>query len=80
MPIQGSAADLIKLAMIKISKQIDNKRVKLLLQVHDELVFEVKQDIVEEISNLVKECMENATEFSVPLKVDINYGNNWGEI
>ncbi|MFH1097408.1 MAG: DNA polymerase I [Candidatus Desantisbacteria bacterium] len=80
MPIQGSAADLIKSAMINISKQIDNKRVKLLLQVHDELVFEVKQDIIEETSNLVKECMENAAEFSVPLKVDINYGKNWGEI
>ncbi|MBI4753694.1 DNA polymerase I, partial [Candidatus Desantisbacteria bacterium] len=80
MPIQGSAADLIKSAMIKISKQIDNKSVKLLLQVHDELVFEVKQDIIEETSSLVKECMENAAEFSVPLKVDINYSNNWGEI
>ncbi|OIP38866.1 DNA polymerase I [Candidatus Desantisbacteria bacterium CG2_30_40_21] len=80
MPIQGSAADLIKSAMINISKQIDNKRVKLLLQVHDELVFEVKQDIIKETSNLVKECMENAAKFSVPLKVDINYSNNWGEI
>ncbi|MEK7812827.1 MAG: DNA polymerase, partial [Candidatus Desantisbacteria bacterium] len=80
MPIQGSAADLIKAAMLKVSKQLDNKKAAMLLQVHDELVFEVKQDCIEEISHLVQECMEHAAEFSVPLKVDVSYGKNWGEI
>ncbi len=83
MPIQGSAADLIKAAMLEVSKQLDNKgekKAEMLLQVHDELVFEVKQDYIEETDHLVKECMEHAAEFSVPLKVDVSYGKNWGEI
>ncbi|MBU0701055.1 DNA polymerase I [bacterium] len=80
MPIQGSAADLMKIAMLKVSEQIDNKRVKLLLQVHDELVLEVEQDSIKETANLVRECMEHAAEISVPLKVDVSYGKNWGEM
>ncbi|MFH1860478.1 MAG: DNA polymerase [bacterium] len=80
MPIQGSAADLIKTAMLRVSEQIDNKKVKMLLQVHDELVFEVEQDSIKETAIMVRECMEHAAEFSVPLKVDVSYGKNWGEI
>ncbi|MAQ70219.1 MAG: DNA polymerase I [Flavobacteriales bacterium] len=81
MPIQGSAADMIKLAMIKIHKEFHNMELKskMVLQVHDELVFDVyssEQDIVKEI---VKRNMENVYPTSVPLKVDIGFGQNWLE-
>jgi DNA polymerase-1 len=81
MPIQGSAADIIKLAMIKIYKQFNNMELKskMVLQVHDELVFDVysaEQEIVKEI---VKNNMENVYPTKVPLKVDIGFGQNWLE-
>ena len=75
MPIQGTAADLIKLAMVKISEKL-----KMVLQVHDELVFEVPEEEVEEVARLVKKEMEGAMELRVPLKVDLKVGNNWGEL
>lgn len=77
MPIQGSCADLIKLAMIKIHKNLDHKKAKMLLQVHDELVFEVKEDSMDEVIELAKDCMEKIVEFSVPIKVDVHFGKNW---
>ncbi|MDI6734813.1 MAG: DNA polymerase, partial [bacterium] len=80
MPIQGTAADLIKMAMIEIHKRLDRQKAKMLLQVHDELVFEVKKDSLNEVVELVKECMEGMTDFLVPIKVDIHSGENWGEI
>jgi len=80
-PIQGTAADLIKMAMIKIHERLKQERLrtKMLLQVHDELVFEVPQEEGETISLLVKEEMEGVHELDVPLKVDIRRGNNWDE-
>jgi DNA polymerase I len=80
-PIQGSAADIIKLAMIAIQKRLRNEhwKAKMLLQVHDELVFDVPKDEVEELQVLVKSEMENAFELGVPLVVDIGLGNNWLE-
>ncbi|MDA8993415.1 DNA polymerase I, partial [Flavobacteriaceae bacterium] len=80
-PIQGSAADIIKLAMIAIQKRLRNEhwKAKMLLQVHDELVFDVPKDEVEELQVLVKSEMENAFELGVPLLVDIGLGNNWLE-
>lgn len=80
-PIQGSAADLIKIAMIRIDKALTdgNFNSKMLLQVHDELVFEVPPDELSVIQSLVKHEMENAAELSVPLVVDLGTGANWLE-
>lgn len=80
-PIQGSAADIIKIAMIAIySKlQTENYKSKLLLQVHDELVFDVFKPELNELKKLVKKEMEQAYQLLVPLKVDIGLGNNWLE-
>ncbi len=80
-PIQGSAADLIKIAMIRIDRalRLSGHSAKMLLQVHDELVFEVPPLELEEIESLVKREMENAAELSVPLVVDIGTGANWLE-
>ncbi|MBM4402062.1 MAG: DNA polymerase I, partial [Candidatus Cloacimonetes bacterium] len=82
MPIQGTAADLIKLAMVKIEQRAKSKeqRAKMLLQVHDELVFEVPEDEIEEVGKLVKEEMEGAMKLRVPLKVDLKVGESWGEL
>ena len=80
-PIQGSAADIIKLAMIAIQKRLSNEKwqSKMLLQVHDELVFDVPNSELDEIIKIVKSEMENAFTLNVPLVVDIGTGNNWLE-
>lgn len=80
-PIQGSAADLIKIAMIKIDQVIKDNSLKtrMLLQIHDELLFEVPDDELEKFISLLKFTMENIVELDAPLKVDVNYGNNWFE-
>ena len=80
-PIQGSAADIIKLAMINIHRKLQegNYRTKMLLQVHDELVFDVYRPELEEIQKLVKSEMENAFKMDVPLEVDLGVGENWLE-
>ena len=77
-PLQGTAADIIKKAMIAIDKKI-TPDCKMLLQVHDELVFEVAEDAVEDAKKLIKYCMENATQLSIPLTVEIGIGKNWGQ-
>ena len=79
MPIQGTAADIIKIAMIDINNEIalQNLNSKMILQVHDELVFDVDKSEINEMKKLVKEKMENATKLAVPLKVDIGISNNW---
>jgi DNA polymerase-1 len=81
MPIQGTAADLIKLAMIEIQKELPGVSSKsmMLLQVHDELVFEVPDADVKKVTRLVKEKMENVVKLDVPVIVDIGVGKNWGE-
>jgi DNA polymerase-1 len=80
-PIQGTAADLIKLAMINIRKRLtqENPGSKMILQVHDELVFEVPDREIEPMKKLVKEEMEGVLMLSVPIKVDIGVGKNWDE-
>jgi DNA polymerase-1 len=80
-PIQGSAADLIKLAMIQIHKELLKRNLKstMLLQVHDELVFEVPENELEELSDIVKQKMETAMKLKVPVKVEIGKGKNWLE-
>ena len=78
-PVQGSAADIIKLAMIKIDSELEKKALKskLLLQVHDELVFDVHLTELNTVKEIVSYNMENAVQIDVPLKVDIGYGDNW---
>ena len=84
-PIQGTAADIIKLAMINIHKEIENNIIKasMLLQVHDELVFEIDEKYVEDSIVKIKSIMENShktyKDFKVPLIVDYKIGSNWGE-
>ena len=80
-PIQGSAADIIKLAMITIHRRFEqeNFKSKMLLQVHDELVFDVHKDELELIKPIIKQEMENAYLLSVPLDVEIGIGKNWLE-
>ena len=80
-PIQGSAADIIKIAMINIHKKLEegNYKTKMLLQVHDELVFDVYKPELESIKTLVKTEMENAYKLEVPLDVDLDIGDNWLE-
>jgi DNA polymerase I len=78
-PIQGSSADIIKVAMIKLHKILQNYQARLLLQVHDELVLEVPPEEWSELQPIIKSTMENAIELSVPLVVDISAGKNWME-
>jgi DNA polymerase-1 len=80
-PVQGSAADVVKMAMIKIQKELEKEKLqtKMLLQVHDELVFEAPIDEVELATNIIKMEMESAIETQVPLLVEVGVGNNWLE-
>jgi DNA polymerase-1 len=80
-PVQGSAADVVKMAMIKIQKELEKEKLqtKMLLQVHDELVFEAPVDEIELATNIIKMEMENAIETQVPLLVEVGVGNNWLE-
>ncbi|MDH5714939.1 MAG: DNA polymerase, partial [Candidatus Aminicenantes bacterium] len=80
-PIQGSAADLIKVAMIRISREMKRRgwQTRMLLQVHDELVFEVPEMEMEEVKKYIKKEMEGVYRLSVPIKVAISTGKNWYE-
>jgi DNA polymerase-1 len=80
-PIQGTAADLIKMAMIRIAERLRKEHLstKMLLQVHDELVFEVPKKEIEVAARIVKDEMEGVYSLKIPLRVDINWGNNWDE-
>ncbi len=81
-PIQGTAADIIKIAMVKLQEELEKRQLqsRLLLQVHDELILEGPAEEMEILSELVPEVMEGAVDLSVPLKVDIEQGNTWYEI
>jgi DNA polymerase-1 len=87
-PIQGSASEIMRLAMIRISKKFDtikNLNCKILLQIHDELIFEVKKNEVSKYEELIKKEMSSVKDsdlhtFSIPILIDINHGNNWGEL
>jgi len=78
-PIQGSAADIINIAMIRINDRLADYESRMILQVHDELLFEVKKDELDKLSKMVKEEMEGAWRLIVPIKVDIGIGKNWSE-
>jgi len=80
-PIQGTAADIIKIAMVRVYKKLKerNLRSRLILQVHDELLVEVHKDELEEVKEILKNEMENAVKLDVPLEVDIHFGDTWFE-
>ena len=82
MPVQGTSAEVIKLAMIQMQERMDKEsmRTKMILQVHDELIFEAPKEELEDIASLAQEIMPHALELKVPLKVDIKTGFNWGEM
>jgi len=81
MPIQGTAADLMKMAMIAVYENIkDKKNVRMLLQVHDELVLEVKEGLEDEISEMLVETMVDVVQLKVPVEVSVGVGKRWGEI
>ena len=81
-PVQGTSADIIKVAMVSLHQEMIRQRLKskMLLQIHDELIFEVPDDEVEQMTSLVGELMPRALKLSVPIKVDIKIGNNWGDM
>lgn len=82
-PVQGTAADIIKLAMIKIDEYIENEnlteKVKMLLQIHDELLFEIHEDVLSQTVEQIKNIMEKVVELEVPIVVDVSIFNRWGE-
>ena len=87
-PIQGSASEIMRMAMIRVYKKLEeikDSKCKMLLQIHDELIFEVNENDVKKYSKIIQDEMSsvkdsNLHSFSIPLLVDINVGNNWGEL
>ena len=81
-PIQGTSADILKMAMVKIAQELKNRNLKskMILQVHDELVFDCVRDEIEEIKSIMTNIMEHVCELNVPLKVEIEYGDNWYQL
>jgi len=81
MPIQGTAADIIKLAMVRVGKMLEDRglKAKLILQVHDELIFDTPREEADEVVALVHDCMEHVAEFSVLLDADVKVGHSWYE-
>jgi DNA polymerase-1 len=80
-PLQGSAADIIKIAMVEVQKEIEDQKwgARMIMQVHDELVFEVSEEEKETVARMVKSKMENVCKIAVPLTVDLSIGKNWRE-
>lgn len=80
--IQGSAADIMKLAMLRVDAMLKEQKLgaRLLLQIHDELIFEVPEAEIEQTKAVVKEALEHAVKLSVPLRTSIEVGSNWGDI
>lgn len=76
-PLQGSAADIIKIAMISVSEKLKDTNAKLILQIHDELIVECPDEEVENVKKVLVDCMENAAQLSVPLAVDVESGKSW---
>ena len=80
MPFQGSAADIMKLAMIRVQEKLAGTDCKVLLQIHDSLIVECPEDKAEDTAMLLKDTMENAHKLPVKLTVDTSTGKNWGEL
>jgi len=81
-PIQGTAADIIKKAMIEVYQEIKNKdkEIKMLLQVHDELIFEVRKDLIDKYENILKNIMSKVIDIGIPLKIESSCGDNWSQL
>ena len=81
MPIQGTAADIIKIAMVRVYDRLNAEGLdaKLIMQVHDELIVEAEESIAQRVCDLVRDEMENAIKLSVPMKVDAHVGKTWYE-
>jgi len=77
--IQGTAADMIKIAMIEIDRLMQGMKSKMILQVHDELVFDTHQSEMEDLKQLVRSTMEGCVSLTVPITVDMGMGDNWLE-
>jgi DNA polymerase-1 len=77
LPIQGTAADIMKKAMIQVHAALGSSNARMILTVHDELLFEVPMPAAEEAAHLVREQMQNAASLNVPLTVDVGIGENW---
>lgn len=82
MPVQGTSADIIKVAMVQMDREMRKRKLhsKMLLQVHDELIFEVPEDEIQIMKQLTRDVMTTAVELDIPLKVDVKTGKNWGEM
>ena len=78
-PLQGTSADIIKMAMVNLHKKLENYKSKMILQIHDELVLEVAENELEEVKNLTVKAMEMNQPLKVPLKVETGYGKTWME-
>ena len=80
-PIQGTSADIMKIAMVEIFNKMKNSNIrsKMLLQVHDELIFDVISEEKDKLEKIVRETMETCVKIDVPFKVSVDYGNNWYE-
>ena len=81
-PIQGTAADIMKIAMINVNKALKENHIngKIVLQIHDELLLEVSKEDKQQAKGILKQCMENAMKLSVPLEVEISEGEDWYEV
>ncbi|MBI4992391.1 MAG: hypothetical protein HZB99_04205 [Candidatus Harrisonbacteria bacterium] len=84
MPVQGLAADIIKIAMVRVAEELKRRKwqdkVRMLLTIHDELLFEISEDIMKEATSLIRKIMESAYELEVPIKIIVKVGKNWGEL
>jgi DNA polymerase-1 len=77
MPVQGTAADIIKIAMVRVHEKLKGMKSRLILQVHDELLIEAHKDELEQVTVMLKTEMENAVKLKVPLEVDVHTGDDW---
>ena len=82
MPIQGAAADAIKIAMVRIQQRLDEAELRslMIVQVHDELIFEAPQEELDDLKSIVLDVMPSALDIDVPLDVDLKTGPNWGDM
>jgi len=81
MPIQGLASDIMKIAMLHVAQEFENNPdVRMLLQVHDEIILEVREDLAEEVAQKIKTILEKAYTLKVPLVANVSIGDNWGEL
>ena len=79
-PLQGSAADIIKLAMLGVERRLKNKKSKMILQIHDELIIDTAVDELDDVKQILTEEMENAYKLKVPLVAKAGHAQNWGEL